>query len=527
MAPPVGAVAVSGRLRRRDRRGAGSSGSSRRERKGISSDRHKGSRTPTRQTNSPRSGGAGRDNASVNFPTLKQQQQPGRPPPMALQKKPSIGGLRAAIANRAGLRSSGGRGLPKTPAEAAAASSAAAAARRRSYGIRRSAAEPALARRTGASSPRTPRRDTNVSRMDRLPRRSINSGVGQRQRNDRASSGAVPGAAALLASASSTFKSSQSAPQIMPAGTARNPGSQAKAVDAHVDRQFQQHSSGARPLSASAQLHRKQQALSSFAKVKIKMTSITGVETDSAASSPRGKGRESAASDRVSVHPRNPPPLVDQNGELWTRRDSLCGEYGVAAVQGRRPYMEDRHVISVCPASQIHDAAATDIYAVFDGHGGKKCSSLLARLADKYLRESQHFAVDVPKACKEAFLALDRTVLSKGWEDGSTGCAVLVRQESFWCANTGDSRAVLFAKNKAIPLSKDHKPNNPAEKRRILKAGGSVDFCLGVYRVNSCLAVARAFGDSPLKPYGVTAMPDVVEFVSALFLHGKAFFSCC
>ena len=103
----------------------------------------------------------------------------------------------------------------------------------------------------------------------------------------------------------------------------------------------------------------------------------------------------------------------------------------------------------------------------------------------------------------------------------------LVRQESFWCANTGDSRAVLFAKNKAIPLSKDHKPNNPAEKRRILKAGGSVDFCLGVYRVNSCLAVARAFGDSPLKPYGVTAMPDVVEFVSALFLHGKAFFSCC
>ena len=360
MAPPVGAVAVSGRLRRRDRRGAGSSGSSRRERKGISSDRHKGSRTPTRQTNSPRSGGAGRDNASVNFPTLKQQQQPGRPPPMALQKKPSIGGLRAAIANRAGLRSSGGRGLPKTPAEAAAASSAAAAARRRSYGIRRSAAEPALARRTGASSPRTPRRDTNVSRMDRLPRRSINSGVGQRQRNDRASSGAVPGAAALLASASSTFKSSQSAPQIMPAGTARNPGSQAKAVDAHVDRQFQQHSSGARPLSASAQLHRKQQALSSFAKVKIKMTSITGVETDSAASSPRGKGRESAASDRVSVHPRNPPPLVDQNGELWTRRDSLCGEYGVAAVQGRRPYMEDRHVISVCPASQIHGAFPTN-----------------------------------------------------------------------------------------------------------------------------------------------------------------------
>lgn len=71
------------------------------------------------------------------------------------------------------------------------------------------------------------------------------------------------------------------------------------------------------------------------------------------------------------------------------------------------------------------DSAATDIYAVFDGHGGKKCSSLLARLADKYLRESPHFAEDIPRACKEAFLSLDRTILSKGWEDGSTGCAVV------------------------------------------------------------------------------------------------------
>lgn len=113
-------------------------------------------------------------------------------------------------------------------------------------------------------------------------------------------------------------------------------------------------------MSASAHMmHRKQQALSSFSKVKIEIIPV--VETDSPAPSPRGQGREfaaaAAAANRMSVHAGNPPPpLVDQKGELWSPRESLCGECGVAAVQGRRPYMEDRHLISVCPTSQIRGA---------------------------------------------------------------------------------------------------------------------------------------------------------------------------
>ena len=53
----------------------------------------------------------------------------------------------------------------------------------------------------------------------------------------------------------------------------------------------------------------------------------------------------------------------------------------------------------------------------------------------------------------------------------------------------------------AIPLSKDHKPTDPAEHRRIKEAGGFVE----ENRVNGNLAISRSLGDleykcNPTKP---------------------------
>jgi serine/threonine protein phosphatase PrpC len=72
------------------------------------------------------------------------------------------------------------------------------------------------------------------------------------------------------------------------------------------------------------------------------------------------------------------------------------------------------------------------------------------------------------------------------------------------------------ASSQVIALSNDHKPNLPTEKQRILQAGGTVDYLMGIYRVNSCLAVARAFGDATLKPFGVTALPEVLMSVGTV-----------
>lgn len=95
-------------------------------------------------------------------------------------------------------------------------------------------------------------------------------------------------------------------------------------------------------------------------------------------------------------------------------------------------------------------------------------------------------------------------------------------QRTILAANIGDSRAVLCRDNKAWDLSRDHKPNDPAEKSRIESLGGSVIWCgetdkfgapiehQGIYRVNGNLALSRAIGDRSERPH-VTAEPEIIS----------------
>jgi serine/threonine protein phosphatase PrpC len=60
-----------------------------------------------------------------------------------------------------------------------------------------------------------------------------------------------------------------------------------------------------------------------------------------------------------------------------------------------------------------------------------------------------------------------------------TGCTANVciideNEKKIYCANAGDSRAVLCKNGIAYPLSEDHKPDLESEKARIYKADGWV-----------------------------------------------------
>jgi len=96
-----------------------------------------------------------------------------------------------------------------------------------------------------------------------------------------------------------------------------------------------------------------------------------------------------------------------------------------------------------------------------------------------------------------AFIALDARMheitCADGFEErsGATAVVALVTPTDILVANAGDSRCVLGRAGRSVEMSEDHKPTNPAEKRRITRAGGSV--ALG--RVNGELAVSRAMGD--------------------------------
>lgn len=72
---------------------------------------------------------------------------------------------------------------------------------------------------------------------------------------------------------------------------------------------------------------------------------------------------------------------------------------------------------------------------------------------------------------------------------------MLISKTEIYCANAGDSRAVLSKKGKAKELSSDHKPDNPSEKRRIERANGFVEES----RVNGMLGLSRALGDFEYK----------------------------
>ena len=67
----------------------------------------------------------------------------------------------------------------------------------------------------------------------------------------------------------------------------------------------------------------------------------------------------------------------------------------------------------------------------------------------------------------------------------------MLRDDQLYVANAGDSRCVLCHDGKAVNMSDDHKPEDPAEQERIVTAGGRVT-CDG--RVNGGLNLSRAIG---------------------------------
>lgn len=57
---------------------------------------------------------------------------------------------------------------------------------------------------------------------------------------------------------------------------------------------------------------------------------------------------------------------------------------------------------------------------------------------------------------------------------GCTANVVMIKDNVIYCANSGDSRAVVCSDGVAENLSEDHKPDNKIEKDRIYKAGSVV-----------------------------------------------------
>ncbi|KAJ9443841.1 putative protein phosphatase 2C 5 [Diplonema papillatum] len=185
------------------------------------------------------------------------------------------------------------------------------------------------------------------------------------------------------------------------------------------------------------------------------------------------------------------------------------------AMQGWRQSMEDAHLIE---KAIENNGETVSLYGVFDGHSGSDVAIYAAaNLLKKLQAEESWAAKDYEKALRNAFLALDKEMLEKQMQSGSTATVCLIAAGKVYCANAGDSRAVMCKNGEVVALSEDHKPLSDVEKERIEKAGHNVQDVGGIGRVDGMLAVSRGFGDFSFKneahlaaeDQAVTVNPDI------------------
>lgn len=122
-------------------------------------------------------------------------------------------------------------------------------------------------------------------------------------------------------------------------------------------------------------------------------------------------------------------------------------------------------------------------FGVFDGHGGDKCSKFLKNNLDNILFNTPTFPNNPIESIRLAFLGAEsefsRFAIQNGnLVDKSGSCALiaLIINDILYAINLGDSRA-LYSRDggkEFFQITRDHKPNDGKERRRIEKNGGKV-----------------------------------------------------
>lgn len=196
------------------------------------------------------------------------------------------------------------------------------------------------------------------------------------------------------------------------------------------------------------------------------------------------------------------PKTQKIDNELIITKDGL--EIGHSSMQGLRRHMEDQYIMD-----EFFDKHT--LVAVMDGHAGEGCAQFASVKLVELLEATETWneycnakdktsenSIDLlSRALVQAYIDLDVAFLESDFMDGS-GCTcvcAIITPTHIVCANVGDSRCVIGTDGYTISMTDDHKPTNPEEQHRIMKAGGFVKFG----RVNGELAMSRAIGDYQYK----------------------------
>lgn len=171
----------------------------------------------------------------------------------------------------------------------------------------------------------------------------------------------------------------------------------------------------------------------------------------------------------------------------------VISAYAVNTYKGIiRNYNEDRVSVIVNAKKPTNFTSKNDndwpnisLFAIFDGHAGNKCAEYLKTNLHNYIFNSPYFPSNPIQSIRHGFQLCEKNFISSIYNkpfnqyldySGSCAIVVLIINNQVFIANLGDSRA-LYSYNggeELYQLSRDHKPNDQKEKKRIYKAGGTI-----------------------------------------------------
>ncbi len=236
------------------------------------------------------------------------------------------------------------------------------------------------------------------------------------------------------------------------------------------------------------------------------------------------------------------PISIFQNANLEKVKIShksfgLIHSYGAITSEGRRDYNEDRVSIIYNISKPINFIETQNnkwpkcsFFGLYDGHGGRGCCDYLRDNLHKFIINDINFPNNPQKSIVNGFIKAEKNFLKEyGIKDSSGSCAIvlLIIEKRCYIANVGDSRAILSGHNglKTYILSRDHRPGDEKEYKRILDAGGKIyqTEYENVYNGNSNthiigplrvfpgkLSVSRTLGDFEAKDPNFGGNPNVI-----------------
>ena len=169
---------------------------------------------------------------------------------------------------------------------------------------------------------------------------------------------------------------------------------------------------------------------------------------------------------------------------------------------------------------------------VFDGHGenGHYMSSFARKILPKIILNDPFLSINPAQSILNSYAKTQLKISEKCTKQeidclnsGCTATLIVLYKDMLYISNLGDSRAILgkLYRNTiiAIPLTVDHKAENPVEKSRIERNGGFIkkiqgSDCERVYLNDNyeCgLSVTRVFGDDSYQMIGVSCLPEITK----------------